>query len=155
MFQRYFVYDGKTYKSGTIVKMKLLHPVLKTTSEEYMIFGSVSGNNLYACREPVSRGWHYFSEENFFKSLVEVADKVCADYTDRENKNIAKAEKYSHMPTFKEQMDIDGLGLAWVWYIFIMAVITIFNDRIGLWILASVIFFGYRKRKLREKGYKV
>ena len=56
--------------------------------------------------------------------------------------------------TFKNELCIDGLLIAWMWYVFIMAIAVIFYDRIGIWILASVIFFNYRKKKLKEEGYK-
>ena len=56
--------------------------------------------------------------------------------------------------TFKEELNIDGLLIAWIWYVFIMGVAIIFNDRIGIWILASIVFFNYRNKKLREAGFK-
>ena len=64
------------------------------------------------------------------------------------NKDIPKKN------TFKDELNIDGLFIAWVWYIFIMAIGTIFYGNIVIWILASVIFFNYRKSKLKEAGYK-
>ena len=56
--------------------------------------------------------------------------------------------------TFFDELNIDGLFLAWMWYIFIMAIATIFYARIGIWLFASVIFFSYRNNKLKEEGYK-
>ena len=35
--------------------------------------------------------------------------------------------------------------VAWIWYIVIMAVTVIFKDRIGLWILESIVFFGWKE----------
>lgn len=35
--------------------------------------------------------------------------------------------------------------VAWIWYIAIMLVTVIFKDRIGLWILESVMFFGWKE----------
>ena len=57
-------------------------------------------------------------------------------------------------PTFKEELSIDGLFVAWIWYIFIMLVLVIFNGRILGWIVASIVFFDYRNNKLRKAGYK-
>ncbi len=56
--------------------------------------------------------------------------------------------------TFKDELSIDGLLLAWIWYVLIMGVAVIFNDRIGIWALASIIFFDYRNKKLKDAGYK-
>lgn len=56
--------------------------------------------------------------------------------------------------TLEKELDIDGLFLAWIWYIFIMVVGTIFRGNIMIWITASIIFFNYRNKKLKEAGYR-
>ena len=56
--------------------------------------------------------------------------------------------------TFKDELNIDGLFIAWIWYILIMLILVIFNDRIFGWIGASIIFFNYRDKKLKEAGYR-
>lgn len=155
MFQGYFVYNGNVYPSGTIVKIQLKNDVLKTVTEEKMIFCSISGNNIYGCREIAIKRVHFFSEDQFFASLIEVTEQIDSSFTDAEKQKQIRLDKYNKKPTFKEQMNVDGLGLAWVWYIFIMTVAIIFNDRVGIWLLASVIFFNYRRKKLREEGYKL
>ena len=35
--------------------------------------------------------------------------------------------------------------VAWIWYIAIMAFTVIFKERIGLWILESIVFFGWKE----------
>lgn len=155
MLQNYFVYNGRARPSGTIIKMRLKNNVLKTESIKEMVFCNISGDNIYGCREIATKTIHFFSEENFFESLVDVTDQTHQSFKDAEAKKQMRIEKYNHMPTFKEQMEIDGLGLAWVWYILIMAVSVIFNGCIVIWIISSVIFFNYRKKKLREEGYKL
>lgn len=59
---------------------------------------------------------------------------------------------YVRCPTTRRPKDseIDGLPLAWMWYIFLMAMSTIFKDNVGLWILFSVAFFWHRYEK--KKG---
>jgi hypothetical protein len=59
-----------------------------------------------------------------------------------------------HMPVTKTKKDfeIDGLFLGWLWYIFLMAISSIFKDAIGLWILISVVFFSCRSKKIKEEG---
>lgn len=153
MFQRYFVYNGKAYPSGTIVKMKIENPTLKTVREEKMIFSNISGDNIYGCREVVCRETHFFSEENFFNALIEVTDEIHPDYIAAEQKRQAQIAKCNRKPTFREQMNIPGLGLAWIWYIIVMAVAVIFNDCIGIWLLASAIFLSYRKKKIDKEWH--
>ena len=52
----------------------------------------------------------------------------------------------------KSDMQIDGLFLGWMWYIFLMAISAIFNDAIALWILISVVFFNWRSNKIKKEG---
>ena len=56
--------------------------------------------------------------------------------------------------TFKDELNIDGMFIAWLWYVFIMLIATIFKDNIIIWTLTSLIFFHYRKTKLKEAGYQ-
>ena len=155
MFQRYFIYNGKTYPSGTIIKMRIQDQITKKEREENLIFSSVSGNNVYACREMVIKKYYCFSENDFCSAIIEVTDKIHPDYIAAESMRQLQIERYNRKPTLSEQMNIPSLGIAWIWYIIIMAVAIIFNDRVGIWLLASVIFFSYRKKKLREEGYKL
>lgn len=64
------------------------------------------------------------------------------------------ANKTSKNATLLDELNIDGLLIAWIWYIFIMAIGTIFKGNIAIWIFTSIIFFNYRSKKLREAGYK-
>ena len=41
--------------------------------------------------------------------------------------------------------------IGWIWYIFIMIVGTIFNDRLIIWIVASAVFFLWKAGKLGGK----
>ena len=145
MRQNYFVYNGKRYNFGTIVVIKwcsnITHTVINaratfidynTESKEYTV--EIYGNK------------YVYTEDKFFKVLCYVVDDDVEI-----NKNIRREPK-SH--TFTDELNIDGLLIAWIWYIFIMAVGVIFYDRIGIWILTSVIFFNYRNKKLKEAGYK-
>ena len=77
------------------------------------------------------------------------------EYVEIANKQNARDAKYCTRPTLGEEMNVPDLGLAWIWYIIIMAVSFIFTDRLFIWVIASVIFFNYRKKKLREAGYKL
>ena len=44
--------------------------------------------------------------------------------------------------------------VAWVWYIFLMCITTVFMHNIIWWVLISCVFFNYRSKKLREAGFK-
>lgn len=73
---------------------------------------------------------------------------------DAQKNNKCKKNKYVKEITLKEELNIDGMLIAWIWYLFIMAISIIFKGAIIIWIIASYIFFDYRKTKLKEAGYK-
>lgn len=57
--------------------------------------------------------------------------------------------------TFKDELNVDGMLSAWIWYVFLMITITLFNDRLLGWSMTSLIFTNYRNKKLREAGLKL
>lgn len=145
MKQNYFVHNGNRYDSGTIVilssfdiysrrvcNMKYKFLYYDTETEEYNV-------EIYGKEEK-------YKKERFNKDFICIYDPNIRHI--RENKQPEKTH------TFTDELNIDGLLIAWLWYVFIMAVGVIFYDRIGIWILASVIFFRYRNKKLKEAGYK-
>jgi hypothetical protein len=143
--QKYFIYDGKRYNSGTIVVIKWCNNITHTVCNARATFVDYDTENKEYTVE-IYGNKHIYTENNFFKVFCYiVADDVSG------NRNI------SHVPekhAFTDELNIDGLFIAWIWYVFIMAVGVIFYDRIAIWILASIIFFNYRKKKLKEAGYK-
>lgn len=71
-------------------------------------------------------------------------------------KDILSIEVYQTYTPVKETLkdiDINRLVIGWIWYILIMATLTIFNGRIIGWIAASIIFFRWRKRVKEEESY--
>lgn len=133
MKQNYFEYNGKKYYTGTVfitrdnmwIETEASFICYDTDHEEYIF-------NIRGCRYR-DRG------EVFWKRFIAVTDKV--------NNNV-------RMPVTKtmKDMQIEGLFIGWVWYVFLMLVSTIFNDAIGLWIFISVVFFSWRAKKIKEEG---
>ena len=78
-------------------------------------------------------------EKKFYEWLVEVLDEV---------------DPTVKIPVEKQFKDryIDGLFIGWLWYVFLMAVATIFTGNVILWILISVVFFNWRKNKIKKEG---
>lgn len=145
MRQNYFVYNGKRYNSGTIVVIAWCNNITYTVSKTRATFICYNTESKEYTVE-IYGNQYVYAEDRFFKVLHYVVDANAET-----NRNIRKEPK-SH--TFADELNIDGLLIAWIWYVFIMAVGVIFYDRIGIWILASVIFFSYRNKKLKEAGYK-
>jgi hypothetical protein len=87
-----------------------------------------------------------YNEKRFYNAFVGIYEHT---------EDVVKTyHKDKRKLTFFEELNIDCLFIAWMWYIFIMAVAIIFYDRLVIWFLASVVFFSYRNKKLKEAGYK-
>ena len=93
---------------------------------------------------------HGYPKSMFDKVLVGVTDKVNHDIIQNELKIHQKAKK---VPTLQDEFNIDGLFIAWVWYIIIMLISIFLNGRVLVWIWATIIFFNYRRKKLRKAGF--
>lgn len=145
MKQNYFIYNKEKYstedtitisffdcKVGRSYNVKAKFLYYDTGLKEYHV-------EIY--------GEEYIYEEgDFYRNLYVMANPRAPAM----NSSKASIKEFK----FSDELNIDGLLIAWIWYIFIMAVGVIFYSRIGIWILTSVIFFNYRNKKLREAGYK-
>lgn len=60
--------------------------------------------------------------------------------------SIEVCQAYTPVKETPNDIDINRLVIGWIWYILIMATLTIFNGRIVGWIATSIIFFRWRKR---------
>lgn len=145
MKQDYFVYNNIRYEAGTIVllsRFDLIAKRLCNVKAEFLYYD----NELNEYYFDIYGKTYPYTEEHFkiaFRGIY--------------NPNAIKEKKEANTnntQTFEGELNIDGMFIAWIWYIFIMAVAVIFYDRIGIWILASIVFFYYRSNKLKEAGRK-
>lgn len=145
MKQDYFTHDGIKYNTGTIVVILRFNYItgrLHKENAKFIYFDT--DTNEYILE--IERQNVTYTPERFNKLFVEV-------YNPNKQKT-ANVQSQPKQHTFSDELHMDSLLIAWFWYVFIMAVGVIFYDRIGIWILASVIFFNYRNKKLKEAGYK-
>lgn len=148
--QDYFIYNGKKYYSGTIILVKSNNHIthhIDSTEATFLYY--LVNKQKYVIQ--IGNCTHYWNVDDFNNMFLGI--------TEKRNVNINKVmqEKYDAFDksyTFIDELYIDGLFVAWVWYIFIMAAATILKDRIGIWIFASIVFFCYRNKKLKERGHK-
>lgn len=145
MRQNYFVHNGRKYYSGTIISLltisNISYSMYKANAEFLWYDTETKEYNVKICGKEYT-----YSEERFNNAFVGIYDHTEV-VVNTCNKDKGKL-------TFFEELNIDGLFIAWMWYVFIMAVAIIFYDRIYIWIFASIIFFNYRNKKLKEAGYK-
>lgn len=133
MKQNYFVVDGIKYYTGAIFITQDM--VGKRVEASFVYYDTDKDRYVYKVKDCICDIDH----NNFWRMFICMTDKV--------NKSV-------RMPTIKTKKDIEinGLFIGWVWYIFLMLISAIFKDAIGLWILISVIFFGWRAKKIKEEG---
>ena len=122
-----FKYDGKTYALGAKVKIKYKNQIV----DAYYVGNGTNGavfkyNNIL-----------FHSNIN---DIIEVYND--GHYNGFERKKVVPKDS-----------EILKLSIGWIWYIIIMAILTIFNDRIIGWIAASVIFFSWRRKVKEEESY--
>ena len=143
--QNYFVYKGKRYDTGTIVilsRFDIYSKRICDTKSKFLYYDTESCEYVF----DIYGKEYKYSEQYFNDNFVSIYDPEIK-YT-----HAQQQQKNSH--TISDELNIDGLFIAWMWYIFIMIVGFIFYDRIGIWIFASIVFFNYRNKKLKEAGYK-
>lgn len=150
MKQNYFIYNGEKYYAGSVMKVKQWDNISGREVERDATF-ICSDTERDRIIFRIQNHTHSYPKENFNQIFIRIINKVGDQH------NIQYSEQHlteNRKKTFSEELSIDGMLIAWMWYIFIMAATTIFNDRIGIWILTSIVFFGYRSKKLKERGYK-
>lgn len=149
MKKYYVVYKGKRYNSGDTIN------IIRYIDQ----YGNIYANP----RHETGIFLDCDEEKDEYRFLVDgnicCLNKSCfframCDKKIPEEGTLHSTNKVSKKMTFKDELKIEGLFIAWIWYIFIMLILIIFNERIIGWIGASVIFFNYRDKKLKEAMYK-
>lgn len=144
MKQDYIIFKGKRYNSGDTINI-LWHTNGYRNAHKYTGTFLDCDKEKEEYRFIVDGITYCFNKTCFYQTVCDKEDlNNTNDYIKYEPKKI----------TFKDELNIDGMFVAWMWYIFIMLIVTIFKGNICFWILTSVVFFNYRNRKLKEAGYK-
>lgn len=140
----YFIYNGKVYNSGTIVVIRWCNSMTRSV---------LNTKAKFICCNPGSKEYilevygerYTYTEDSFYKVLCYIEDT---------NHYMNNTQHKVENRTLTDELNIDGLFFAWIWYILIMLIAVVFHARIGIWIFASIVFFNYRSNKLKEAGYK-
>lgn len=144
MKQDYVIYKGKRYNSGDKIDILWYTHGYKNAHPYIGIFLDCD-EEKDEYRFIVDEMTYCFNKTCFYRTMY---DKSM--YDNVKNMPNIKTKKL----TLKDELNIDGLLVAWIWYIFIMAVGTIFKGNIVIWIVTSIIFFSYRNKKLENAGCK-
>ena len=141
MKQDYVVCRGKKYNSGDTINILWYAHGNRNAYEHTGIFLDCD-EEKDEYRLVIDDITYSFNKTSFYRTVYDKRNVT-------QHKNSTQCNT-----TFKDELNIDGLFIAWVWYVFIMLLAIIFKDCIAIWIITSVIFFRYRNKKLREAGYK-
>lgn len=153
MRQNYFVHQGVRYYSGTTIIVKQYDRISGrpiNVNATFRYYDTDKGKYAYSIKDCTT----ILSQKYFDRAFMGVTENIVTkqDLCDKlgDLTHVCKANKH----TFREELNVDGMFVAWIWYVCIMAVAIIFNARIGIWILASIMFCSYRNKKLKEAGLK-
>lgn len=136
--QDFFVFKGQLYREGAIVQ---LHEECQEQFgfNTYLVFDKYEPENGIYRFHTLYDTWKQYNIP--VTELKNVIENATPSYIDIKNKQYGKVqEKY-----------IEGIVSAWIWYILIMFFALFAKDpgsKILTWIVASVIFFSWRRRKL-------
>ena len=147
MREKYFIYQGIKYQSGAILKIR---PTIGRSNPSPKVFEVATfmfyDTNLAEYFIKVGGTVYLLKETEFFNILISPTDKLNDIY-------IAQVVQDETL-TINKELAIDGMLVAWIWYIFLMGISIILKGVIVYWVIISIIFFRYRDKKLREEGYK-
>lgn len=131
-FLNYFVWKGVKYYTGTVI---VVNDMGRPVEAAFVCYDKTYNHYVYKIKD-----WQCSVRPNQFKELL-------IEVTNKRNDKV-------RMPAVKTLKDsqIDGLFLGWVWYIFLMAVSTIFKYNFLWWALISFGFFTMRADKIKKEG---
>ena len=142
MRQKYFVHNENQYNSGEYIQFRFFDGIVGKSYRTQVKFLYYDTETKEYFIEVYGKEYSY-AEDLFYRNICNTV-----------NPRAPAVNTKNDTHTFEKELNIDALFIAWVWYVFVMAVGVIFHDRIGIWALASVLFFTYRNKKLKEAGYK-
>lgn len=128
--RKYMKYNGKYYDKGTVVKIKGPYgPTIATFNgwrfDNRGCFVSKNGDS--------SDLYEFYNYSAANKYILEIIDPVCPTM----QQEIVPKENRNKPP----EWDVE---IAWIWYVVIMVVATIFKARLFIWALTTVIFFAWK-----------
>ena len=129
----YFIVNGIKYYTGTVFKVKEMGEAV-----DAVFACSYFANNVYIVYK-INETQRMTPVQMFSDKLICITDAVDVE---------TKMPQTKH----KRDRDIAGMAIGWLWYIFLMAIATIFKGNIVLWVLISAVFFSWRSNKIKKEG---
>ena len=137
----YFEFKGKQYPVGAVVK--ITEKEMKSVGADYpyvtILNHYVNPNGTHSCL--ISRSYNDWGViksceiETFFNNFEDVIEEVVL-------------LPIAHTGNRYKDTEVDAMLYGWIYYILIMLVSVLFKGFIFIWIIASIVFWTWRKRKL-------
>lgn len=152
----YFDYNGTRYYTGSKFKCNnfikidvVLFPEIEITFIKYNKKSDTCfvHSNIAACD-------FMFSLDSFTTNIIGViAPKTKEDVADS-NKAYKDNKRYYHWVEDGEdcyRLKTEEIVIGWICYVTLMAIISIFKERILLWLILTISFFMWRTKTLKGK----
>ena len=146
------MYHGMKIKTGDVLKIKPWRNNMNDCYVEEVVFEwYLPEKDLYVLRYENIHGTKGASMDGntFRRYFVGPAGKANEQIVIEHSMRMENSQL-----TFAQELNIDGMAIAWLWYVVLMGVTFIFNGFYLYWIFISFCFFLYRYGKLKEEGYK-
>lgn len=147
----YFTYKGKQYPTGTVI---LLKGVGSSQPQEavFVYYDTNDGRYTYKLIGNISRSY-IVPTEIFIRCFVDVVEgRIEPKYVQREY--IYYYQRNKKLTILEEIDQVEGMSWAWITYILAMLASLACKEWYFGWLLASLIFFTYRYKKLEERKDK-
>lgn len=132
-----FVFNGRIYYPGTVIKVKEIYKHLFKFNSMLRFTGYIISEKTY-CFSSLHDGWEVYKLSN---------DQISKYFESILTEGIIKDDNKRTDPKY-----IDGIVSAWIWYILVMVFALFFKGAgnvIMTWCLATFIFFRWRNRKIK------
>ena len=126
----YLYYQGQYYDIGTVVKIKTRWDGIKEAT-----FRGWKPQGCTFLEDGITDNCYWFETEKY---IVEVVKPVYPQ-------DLVQIPDNRNMPA---PWDVE---IGWIWYIIVMVVGTIFQDRLLIWVFATAVFFLWKNGKLGGK----
>lgn len=154
----HFIYNGVAYGNGTKVSLKNSFINNYTYNGKkiwkYAWFGNrvvVNGQNMYFFSKDKT-DWNFLHRNNID---LRIPQQCCPFFLIREDLIDYAIEEITHPVIVSvshrvQEKDYANESVMWMWfiYVFVMIISLVFKEFYLIWIVASIIFFSWRKEKL-------
>ena len=133
----YFVYKGKKYGVGTVVKTR---PEMAAYTHWRDVLKFVGPSRSFEDRL-------FFGELQKWYCGCHIPENEIELYIEE----ILEAHPIDPPPKKQKPMYIEGEFEAWIWYILLMLIGTIFKGNVLWWIFITYVFWDWRQGKIKRR----